>query len=141
MNKEILPWDTDPSEAANSCPSHPATVAPVATLPTPRSTPASSASAQRGSQPPTPEPSDSVWDVFKELRKESQRKRADNREYARLVLEASGHYFEVKNDGAHLIVDAALGKIDYWPGTGLWICRYGPRGRGLQPLMQHLSKF
>ena len=82
-----------------------------------------------------------MWDGFKEMRKESQRKRADNREYARLVLEASGHYFEVKNEGAHLIVDAALGKIDYWPGTGLWICRYGHRGRGLQPLLQHLNKF
>ena len=141
MTKEILPWDTDPSEAASSCPSHPATAETGATSPTPRSTPAASASPPSGSQPPTPEPSDSVWDGLKEMRKESQRKRADNREYARLVLEASGHYFEVKNEGAHLIVDAALGKIDYWPGTGLWICRYGHRGRGLQPLLQHLNKF
>lgn len=82
-----------------------------------------------------------MWDGFKGLREASKLKRAEHREHAPLVLESRGFYFEVKNEGAHLIVDAALGKIDYWPGTGLWICRYGPRGRGLQPLLQHLNKF
>ena len=103
--------------------------------------PASSASPSSASRPPTQEPSDSVWDGLKELREASKLRRAEHREHAPLALARRGFYFEVKNEGAHLIVRAALGKIDYWPGTGLWICRYGPRGRGLRPLLQHLNKY
>jgi len=75
------------------------------------------------------------------MRDSSKQRRAEHREYAPKVLADRGFHFEAKNGGAHLIVDAALGKIDYWPGTGLWVCRYGLRGRGLQPLLQHLNKF
>lgn len=82
-----------------------------------------------------------MWDGLKELREASKLRRAEHREHAPLALARRGFYFEVKNEGAHLIVRAALGKIDYWPGTGLWICRYGPRGRGLRPLLQHLNKY
>jgi hypothetical protein len=44
--------------------------------------------------------------------------------------------FVVKNGGAHIIVN---GRIDFWPGTGLWIERGGPRGRGVKDLLRHIG--
>lgn len=78
---------------------------------------------------------------YKALRLESQCRRAEHRAHAIAVLTNRGYHFETRNDGVHLIVEAALGKIDYWPGTGLWKCRYGTQqGRGIASVLQHLSK-
>lgn len=61
-----------------------------------------------------------MGDIFNEMREASQKRRASNRENSAEILTRARIPFESKNDGAHLIVD---GRIDFWPGTGLWIVR------------------
>jgi hypothetical protein len=78
-----------------------------------------------------------MGDLFRALKEESSRKRADNRVNGAALLHKNDVAFESKNDGAHLIVDAGVkGKIDYWPGTGRWTVRLGGRtGRGINKLL------
>lgn len=54
---------------------------------------------------------------------------------ARLLREA-GIPFESRNAGAHLIV---AGRYDFWPGTGLWMCRGDhSKRRGVRKLIQRV---
>ena len=81
-----------------------------------------------------------VGDTFRALRDEGQRKRERNRDYAQAALEQRGINFEIKNFGAHIIVDGPHGKIDYWPGTGRWICRISKRRMfGIRSLLQYVD--
>jgi hypothetical protein len=66
-------------------------------------------------------------------RKHKQEQRERNRKTAEAELTLRKIPFAVHNAGAHLVVD---GRIDYWPGTGLWIVRGGRRGRGLARLLR-----
>jgi len=43
-------------------------------------------------------------------------KRAENRDSSKQMLSDKGIQFTEHNNGAHLKV----GRIDFWPGTGLW---------------------
>lgn len=61
-----------------------------------------------------------MGEVFNAYRRDRQEKRRSNREVSTAMLRAAGILFEERNGGAHLVVD---GRIDYWPGTGLWIQR------------------
>ena len=47
------------------------------------------------------------------------------------ILKDKGINFESKNGGAHLIVDGYECVIDFWPSTGKFIVRTGPKGRGV----------
>lgn len=85
---------------------------------------------------------DESGDYWRELKELSKQKRASNREHSATFLQAAGITFESKNNGAHLVVTTATGKIvDFWPGTGLWI----PRGtkqqvRGVSKLIHHCKQ-
>lgn len=80
---------------------------------------------------------------FNALRKYKQEKRASNRASSADLLAKAGIAFDVRNDGAHLIVKAGGYVIDFWPGTGKWSTR-GYRftivSRGVHRLMQHLKE-
>ena len=64
-----------------------------------------------------------MGEVWNELKKVRQEKRADNRLGSAQMLREAGIQFESKNLDAHLIVRSPTGLIDFWPGTGLWIVR------------------
>lgn len=81
-----------------------------------------------------------VGETFNAMKKAGQEKRASNREQSPQLLEAAGIPFEVKNMGAHLIVEGNDCYIDFWPGTGRWISRKGERGFGVRNLIKHIDK-
>lgn len=77
-------------------------------------------------------------DVFREMKKRSQEKRAENRHAAPLKLESAGIEFQVRNMGAHLIVQGKYQVFDFWPGTGKFIGRSSQiKGRGIRNLLAH----
>lgn len=74
-------------------------------------------------------------EVWKAMKEESAERRNRHRSNAPTILQGAGISYESKNDGAHLVV-AAEAIFDFWPGTGLWICRKnGKRGRGIRSLI------
>lgn len=80
-----------------------------------------------------------MGDIFNDLKKYKQEKRADNRASSQNILAKSGFLFESKNMGAHLIVKQSNVVIDFWPGTGLWQVRgRGRSKRGVQNLIAFL---
>lgn len=77
---------------------------------------------------------------FKMLHQISKDKREKNRNSGLSHLEKVGIPFEIKNGGAHLIVEGSRGFLDYWPGTGRWIARSGRRGFGVRNLISAINK-
>jgi hypothetical protein len=76
-------------------------------------------------------------DDFRAMREESKERRADNREASAELLRDAGIEFLSKNDGAHLIIE---GRIDFWPGTGLWVRRSTHlRARGVKALINFVK--
>lgn len=73
-------------------------------------------------------------EMWRERKKDSQEKRATNRENSVQLLTEWGIAYEVKNGGAHLIVKHRGLVVDFWPGTGKWIVRGGGSGRGIYNL-------
>lgn len=64
-------------------------------------------------------------------------RKAAQRRQAEATLRKRGIDFESKNDGCHLIVQSEVGRIDFWPGTGLFeIKETMERDRGLQNLLK-----
>ena len=59
-----------------------------------------------------------MGDVFNSMKKAGQDKRKQNRQASSEILQQNGIGFEVKNQGAHLIVEGGDCLIDFWPGTG-----------------------
>jgi hypothetical protein len=79
---------------------------------------------------------DDAGDLWREIRAARQKKRASNRSDSPQLLADAGLGFEIKNDGAHLIVAAGSKTVDFWPGTGLWIVRgTAIRRRGVDRLI------
>lgn len=85
--------------------------------------------------------SDIDWQGFRECMKEQSReRRADNRENSADLLRQRGVAFEVKNDGAHLIVRHKGKVADLWPGTGKFRIRPGDKyQRGVFRLLEQLG--
>lgn len=81
-----------------------------------------------------------VGDDFRALKKHSREKRQSNREYSSNKLDELGIKYESKNGGAHLIVEGAHSRIDFWPGTGKFYIR-ATKGysRGINNLIRHCS--
>ena len=79
-----------------------------------------------------------IGEDFKFLKEVNQKKRASHREQSPKMLEDAGIQFEVKNLGAHLIVEGNECFIDFWPGTGKWISRNGAKGFGVRNLITHI---
>lgn len=90
----------------------------------------------------TPEqPDDDNDDValYQQRRIEGQLKRAANRQQSAQILKRAGVAFVTRNMGAHLTVTHGERSVDFWPGTGMWIDRSGPKGRGVFKLLKHLG--
>lgn len=84
-----------------------------------------------------------LGDCFKGLKEESKLRRAEYRDNAPQILTSRKIQFDIRNDGAHLIVHCTGGKIDFWPGTGLWVCRtmHTPKdNRGIMRLVEFIKK-
>lgn len=81
-----------------------------------------------------------LGDLFKGHKQRSQQKRESNRLSSAELLTKYGVEFEPKNDGIHLIVFNGDSFIDFWPGTGKWICRdVNKAGRGVFRLLDYLG--
>lgn len=63
-----------------------------------------------------------------------------NRDRSTELLVSRGVKFESHNHGYHLVVEAAHGKIDFWPSTGRWLGRAQGAGRGVKNLLMHLGQ-
>lgn len=70
-----------------------------------------------------------MGELFNAARADGQVRRARNRAASAGVLREHGIPFEVKNDGAHLIVRYRGKVADLWPGTGKYRVRM-PGGKG-----------
>ncbi|WP_440984955.1 hypothetical protein ACQHIH_16215 [Xanthomonas sontii] len=70
-----------------------------------------------------------MGELFSAMREIGRERRASNRETSPQVLQQHGVQFEVKNDGAHLVVRHAGKVADLWPGTGKYRVRR-PGGKG-----------
>lgn len=82
------------------------------------------------------EDDDDIGAMWREIKKERQAKRAANRDSSASLLIANGIKFAERNMGAHLIVE---GRIDFWPGTGLWIDRNDHKHhRGVMKLIRYV---
>lgn len=79
-------------------------------------------------------------EYYQDLKDLSKEKRRRNRDSARTILTDNGVQFTVHNNSAHLRVHTNNGVIDFWPGTGLWICPDGKRGRGIFKLLSQVKK-
>lgn len=81
------------------------------------------------------------WREFGDAMKEAgKQRRADNRENSADLLRQRGIAFEVKNDGAHLIVRHKGKVADLWPGTGKFRIRPGDKyQRGVFRLLEQLG--
>jgi len=78
-------------------------------------------------------------EVFNDMKQASKDKRESNRNSGAAYLERFLIPFEIKNNGAHLIVEGSKGFIDYWPGTGKWIARTGIKGFGVKALIKAIQ--
>ena len=79
------------------------------------------------------------WEV--EMRRKLSILRKDkNKNNAIDILDALDIKYEKKKDGIHLIVSKGDSYIDYWPTTGLWICRKTKHSRrGIQTLLRYIK--
>ncbi len=82
-----------------------------------------------------------MGDTFRAMNAASKDRRRNNREQSARLLAKHEIVFEEKNMGAHLVVEGRGGYIDFWPGTGRWILRYGNkhRGFGVKKLIQYIG--
>lgn len=72
------------------------------------------------------------------LKEESERRRANSRRDSAAMLRGKGVEFVSRNKGAHLVIED---RVDFWPGTGLWIVRADQhRGRGVKALCKWLKR-
>lgn len=77
--------------------------------------------------------------AWADYRKERSMKKRGNQAASTERLREAGIPFATYNGGVHLVV---ADRVDFWPGTGLWIERgpAGVRGRGVQGLLQRMKE-
>jgi len=84
-------------------------------------------------------------ELYAGWKKHKQEKRASNRVQSAELLDRADVKYEVRNEGAHLIVDTCgthpnQTAVDFWPGTGLWIRRDNHhRQRGVHSLIKFIK--
>lgn len=66
-------------------------------------------------------------------------KKQRNREYSTALLVKEGIPFECRNDGAHLMIETAKGRVNFYPSTGLY--NGALTGRGVKSLLKELKGF
>lgn len=80
-----------------------------------------------------------MGEVFNEMRLAKKERRANNTQDSTAMLQGNHIAFESHNAGAHLVIDAGVCKIDFWPSTGLWIVRGNKkRHGGVRKLIQYV---
>lgn len=74
---------------------------------------------------------------WKDHKLEGQQRRARNRDFSPKILAEAGLRYDERNGGAHLIVYVkGKPKVDFWPGTGLWMIRGSQKkARGVRELI------
>jgi len=81
-------------------------------------------------------------DMYREMKEAESARRAERRVSAPDMLRAHNIVFDVKNGGAHLIINTRSGCVDFWPGTQRWISRLKNKagnGRGFKTLLSFLE--
>jgi hypothetical protein len=75
------------------------------------------------------------WGIYRDWRKEKQKKRQKNKEYSTKILIENGIKFKSFNNGIHL----RIGNVNFYPSTGLF---QGPdfAGRGIKNLLKKLKR-
>ena len=67
---------------------------------------------------------------------------AQMRQQGLASLKERGVAFSEHNGGAHLVVQGLHGFIDYWPGTGKWVCRVSRKsGFGSETLIRYIKGY
>jgi hypothetical protein len=65
-------------------------------------------------------------------------RRAQHEKAARQLADA-GIKFEVRNDGAHLLIEHQGIRVEFWPGSGAWRTASGYSAAGTRELVQFLT--
>ncbi|PWF25013.1 hypothetical protein DD235_02245 [Corticimicrobacter populi] len=79
-------------------------------------------------------------DDFRALNQYHKEQRAAGREAAPEALDAAGVRYTVHNGGAHIIVQHAGKRVDFWPGPGRWRdYKAGKRGYDIESLIDYLK--
>lgn len=64
-------------------------------------------------------------------------KKERNREYSTTLLTENGIQFISRNDGLHLLIETAKGRVNFFPSTGLY--NGAISGRGVKNLLKDLK--
>ena len=86
-----------------------------------------------------------LGDIYSVMRERSKEKRAYNRKSSVEFLKKAKLNFDIKNDGAHIIIKTQVFGtdtfIDFYPGTGKYIIRKtNIQGRGVRKLLRIIEK-
>ena len=73
----------------------------------------------------------------KAFREYFREKRQTNKEQSTALLIEKGIKFESRNDGAHLMIETAKGRVNFYPSTGLYNGAF--EGRGVFNLLKDLN--
>ena len=79
-----------------------------------------------------------MGEVFKAYREYCRDKRQSNREKSTALLTENGIKFESRNDGVHLMIETAKGRVNFYPSTGLF--NGAIQGRGVRNLLAKLKE-
>ena len=74
---------------------------------------------------------------FKAYAQESRERRQSNKERSTALLIDRGIKFESRNDGVHLMIETAQGRVNFYPSTGLY--NGALQGRGVFNLLKELK--
>lgn len=81
-----------------------------------------------------------MGEVFNDLRKIKQAKRASNTPDSTAMLRAAGILFRAYNGGVHLKLLAGDKLVNFWPSTGLWMVEGNTRkSRGVRKLINYVK--
>lgn len=76
-------------------------------------------------------------DDFKAYRDYCRDKRQSNKEKSTALLIENGIKFDSRNDGVHLMIETAKGRVNFYPSTGLYNGAFS--GRGVFNLLKELK--
>ena len=74
---------------------------------------------------------------MKAYREYSRDKKERNLAYSTALLMENGIQFESRNDGLHLLIETAKGRVNFFPSTGLY--NGALSGRGVKNLLKELK--
>ena len=78
-----------------------------------------------------------IGEAFKEYVQDCREKRQRNKEQSTALLIERGIKFESRNDGVHLMIETAKGRVNFYPSTGLY--NGALQGRGVFNLLKELK--